>query len=89
MAAQDRKCDGKGEARATSNPAGMIEREASRADDAVDMGVKLEFLVHVCNTLKKPISAPRCLGLRDTFSRVSALARSSKPMEKALFKSDH
>src|SRR6476620_9203647 len=35
----------------------------------------LSFWLQVCNTLKKPISAPRCLGLRATSSRVSALAQ--------------
>jgi hypothetical protein len=37
--------DGKKEARAGSNPAGVIEREPTSSDDAVDMRVKLEFLV--------------------------------------------
>jgi hypothetical protein len=34
--------------------------------------------LHVCSTLKKPISAPRCLGLRATSRRVSALVRNKR-----------
>ena len=37
--------DGEKEARARPNPAGAIEGEPTRWDDAVDMGMKLEFLV--------------------------------------------
>ena len=37
--------DGKKESRVRPNPAGVIEREPTRRDDAVDMGMKLEFLV--------------------------------------------
>jgi hypothetical protein len=37
--------NGKKEARVRSNPAGVIEREPTRGDDTVDMGMNLEFLV--------------------------------------------
>jgi hypothetical protein len=37
--------DGEKEARARPNPACAIRREPTRRDDAVDMGMKLEFLV--------------------------------------------
>jgi len=37
--------DGEKESRVGWNPAGVIEREPTRWDDAVDMGMNLEFLV--------------------------------------------
>jgi len=37
--------NGEKEARVRSNPAGVIEREPTRGDDTVDMGMNLEFLV--------------------------------------------
>ena len=37
--------DGEEEARAGSNPAGVIERESAGGNNAVDVGMKLEFLV--------------------------------------------
>ena len=37
--------NGEKEARVRSNPASVIEREPTRGDDTVDMGVNLEFLV--------------------------------------------
>ncbi len=37
--------NGEKEARARSNPAGVIERESAGGDDTVDMGMKLEFLI--------------------------------------------
>jgi len=37
--------DGEKEVRTGLNPAGVIERESAGGDDAVDMGMKLEFLV--------------------------------------------
>jgi hypothetical protein len=37
--------DGEKEARARSNPAGVIEREPAGGDNTVDMGIKLELLV--------------------------------------------
>jgi hypothetical protein len=37
--------DGKKEARATWNPASVIEREPTGGDDAMDMGMKFDFLI--------------------------------------------
>src|SRR5438128_6159308 len=37
--------NGQKEARVRSNPVGVIEREPTRGDDTVDMGMNLEFLV--------------------------------------------
>jgi hypothetical protein len=37
--------DGEKESRVRPNPAGVIEREPTRRDDAVDMGMNLEFLI--------------------------------------------
>ena len=37
--------DGKEEARVGSNPAGVIAGESAGGNDAVDMGMKLEFLI--------------------------------------------
>jgi hypothetical protein len=37
--------DGEKEARTGSNPASVIEREAARGDDTVDMRMKLQFLI--------------------------------------------
>jgi hypothetical protein len=71
--------DGEKEARTGSNPESVIERESTGGNNAVNMGMKLELLVPGRSTLKKPISAPRCLGLRATSRSVSALARSNKP----------
>src|SRR5258706_6178445 len=61
-----------------ADPAGVIERETSGGHHAMDMGMKSELLVPGCNTLKKPISAPRGLGSRATSRRVSALARNNR-----------
>ena len=45
----------------------------------MDMRVQAKFLVPgLWRTLKKPISAPRCLGSRATSRSVSALARKQK-----------
>src|SRR6516165_7739476 len=44
-------------------------------------GWRLSCWLQVCNTLKKPISAPRCLGSRATSRRVSALVRNKRPLE--------
>ena len=60
------------------DPAGVIERETSGGHHTMDMRMNLTFWFQVCNTLKKPISAPRCLGSRATSRRVSALARNKR-----------
>src|SRR5260370_8254125 len=41
-------------------------------------GWNLSFWLQVCSTLKKPISAPRCLGSRATSRSVSALVRNKR-----------
>ena len=70
--------DGKKERVAGVDPVGVIQRESTGGDHAMDMGMMLEPLSQVCSTLKKPISAPRCLGSRATSSRVAALVRNSR-----------
>ncbi len=81
LAAKDppQHLDGEKEARPGSNPAGAVEREPPGGDDTVDMGMKLEFLVPSVEHAEEANLGPECLGLRATWRRVSALARSSKP----------
>ena len=50
----------------------------------MDMRMVQQFLIQVCSTLKKPISAPRCLLSRATVSSVSALARKQQAVDLAL-----
>jgi hypothetical protein len=58
--------DGKKESIAWLAPTRAIGSESTGRHHAMHMRVKFEFLIQVCNTLKKPISAPRCLGSRAT-----------------------
>ena len=47
-----------------ANPAGVIRREAAGGTTQLHMWMSGELWLHVCKTLKKPISATRCLGSR-------------------------
>src|SRR5207245_10119221 len=55
------------EARARSNPASVIERESAGGDDAVDMGMKLEFLVPGMQHAEEADLGPEMSGITSHF----------------------
>src|SRR5207248_10437961 len=59
--------DGEEEARARSNPAGVIERESAGRDDSVDMGMKLEFLVPGMQHAEEADLGPEMSGITSHF----------------------
>ena len=58
---------------------GRDRGESAGGNDTVDMGMKLEFLVPGMEHAEEADLGPEMGGVRATSSRVSALARSSKP----------
>ena len=61
--------NGQKESRVRSNPASVIEREPTRGDDTVDMGMNLEFLVPgVEHTEKADLSSEMC-GVASDFEK--------------------
>jgi hypothetical protein len=59
--------DGEKEARAGSNPAGVIERKPASGDDTVDMGMKLELLVPGVEHTEEADLGPEMSGIASDF----------------------
>jgi hypothetical protein len=59
--------DGEKESRVRSNPAGVIGREPTRWDDAVDMGMNLEFLVPGVQDAEEADLGPEMPGVTSHF----------------------
>src|SRR3989449_2827219 len=61
--------DGEKEARARSNPASVIERESAGGDDAVDMGMKREFLLPGMQHAEEADLSPEMAGVTSHFQK--------------------
>jgi hypothetical protein len=61
--------DGEEEARAGSNPASVIEREPAGGDNAVDMGMDLEFLVPGVEHAEEADLSPEMSGVASDFEK--------------------
>src|SRR5271165_1429948 len=61
--------EGKKEARAGSNPVGVIERQPTGRDDTVDMGMKLELLIPGVQDTEEADVGPEMSGIAGDFEK--------------------